>query len=83
MRASMARRQTRSHRFEFVTVQVIGRITDSAQGIAAEVSRRDDGKYVVAYLDTHAGETLPTKTICDDIDAAKLAAQSFINGEKT
>lgn len=65
-----------------MTAQVIGRISDHEQGIAAEVSQRDDGKYVVAYLDTHAGETLPTKTIVDDIEAAKRAAQSFIDGEK-
>ncbi|MCK5496374.1 MAG: hypothetical protein KAI80_08190 [Hyphomicrobiaceae bacterium] len=65
-----------------MSVQVIGRITNNEQGIAAEVSLRDDGKYVVAYLDTHAHESLPSKTICDDIDAAKHAAQSFINGEK-
>ena len=66
-----------------MTTQVIGRITNSDQGIAAEVSLRDDGKYVVAYLDTHARETLPTKTIVDDIEAAKAAAQSFIDGEST
>lgn len=64
-----------------MTVQVIGRITDHEQGIAAEVGLRDDGKYVVAYIDTHAHETLPTKTIVDDIEAAKTAAQNFINGE--
>lgn len=64
-----------------MTTQVIGRISDHEQGIAAEVAKRDDGKFVVTYLDTHAREQLPTQTIVDDIEAAKTAAQSFIDGE--
>lgn len=64
-----------------MTARVIGRITDHEQGIAAEVSERDDGKFVVEYLDLHARESLPTKTIVDDIGAAKTAAAAFIKGE--
>jgi hypothetical protein len=64
-----------------MTAQVIGRISDHEQGIAAEVSERDDGKFVVTYLDTHAREQLPTQTIVDDLEAAKTAAKAFIEGE--
>ena len=60
---------------------VIGRVTDHAQGIAAEVAHHGDGKFIVTYIDTCAREQLSTQDIVDDIEAAKRLVKSFIEGE--
>ena len=62
---------------------VIGRVTDSAQGIAAEVAHHGDGKFIVTYLDTDAREQLSTQDIVDDIEEAKRLVMAFIDGDPT
>ena len=58
---------------------IINKIRNKADGITAEISKLDDGKYSVVLLDDDSGERLDIIYIFDSLEKAVSKADEILN----
>jgi len=58
---------------------IINKIRNKADGITAEISKLDDGKYSVVLLDDDSGERLDIIYIFDSLEKAVSKVDEILN----